>query len=298
MELRHLKHFVALAEYKNYGIAANKLNISQPSLSRSIQRLEEMLEVKLLERNSRYVKLTYFGCVVLKHGEKILGNVRLLESEVSLNRNQNASTLVLGAGVLAGPHIFHEILNKFTRNNLNYNVELCFRYVEELYSLLLKNEIDLFLAETKITELDKNPDLNIIPYCNAAGIFCCRPGHPLLDEKYLYTARFKDYQVALPRGTPAEIENLFDDLFDIRRDNFSGLLKFEEVHSILHSLKESDLICLLPDLAIQKELDAGTVVTLDVLNMPDIEVEYGLVTLKGKTLSQPAKAFIEFMKGR
>ncbi|MCL1049371.1 LysR family transcriptional regulator [Shewanella abyssi] len=298
MELRHLKHFVTLAEYKNYSLAAGQLNISQPSLSRSIQRLEKILDVKLMERNSRYVKLTYFGSVVLEHSQKILGNVSSLESDISLNVSQVASNLVLGGGVLAGPHILNELLSEFTKDNPNYNMELCFRYVSELYDLLVKGEIDLFLGETKITRLDQKSDLNIIPFCQSKGIFCCRSGHPLLSEEYLYTPRLKDYQVALPRGTPHEIESLFDDLFDIERKGFSGLVKFEEIHSILHSLHESDIICLLPDLVIQKELDAGRVATLNVLNMPEIEVEYGMVTLKDKVLSQATKEFIEFINNR
>lgn len=296
MELRHLKHFVTLAEYKNYSLAANQLNISQPSLSRSIQRLEKILDVKLMERNSRYVKLTYFGRVVLKYGEKILGDVAQMESEVGLNVGAVTSNLVLGGGVLAGPHILNELLSEFTRDNSSYDVEFCFRYVRELYDLLVKSEIDLFIGETKITGLDQQTDLNIIPFYQSKGIFCCRPEHPLLSEQYVFTPRLKDYQVALPRGTPLELEMLFDDLFDTSRNDFRGLVRFEEVHTILHSLYESDIICLLPDLVIQKELDAGRVAVLNVLNMPEIQVEYGLVTLKDKLLSQPTKEFIDFFQ--
>ena len=43
MELRHLKHFLVLAKIKNFNRAANQLNLAQPSLSRSIKKMEELL---------------------------------------------------------------------------------------------------------------------------------------------------------------------------------------------------------------------------------------------------------------
>ncbi|NKF52637.1 LysR family transcriptional regulator [Shewanella sp. WXL01] len=296
MELRHLKHFVTLAEYKSYSLAASELNISQPSLTRSIQRLESLLEAKLMERNSRFVKLTYFGNIVLKHSEKILSSVSDLEAEVKLPRDDSFNDIVLGGGNLVASHVYDSILVEFTRKYPNFNVELCYRYVEELYGLMLKGELDVFLAETRITQLDKMPDIDIIPYCESKGVFCCRPGHPLLKEKYLFTPRLKDYQIALPRGTPVEITSAFDDLFDTEREYFSGLVRFEEIHTIKHSLYNSDMICLLPDVIVKQELEAGRLVLLNINNMPQIDVAYGIVTMKGKPIKPAVKKFIEFVQ--
>ena len=65
MELRHLKHFLVVAQLKHFHQAAIQLNLAQPSLSRSIQKMEDLLGVKLLERTSRTVNLTPFGEVVV-----------------------------------------------------------------------------------------------------------------------------------------------------------------------------------------------------------------------------------------
>ncbi|WP_394129079.1 LysR family transcriptional regulator [Shewanella maritima] len=296
MELRHLKHFVTLAEFKSFSLAANELNISQPSLTRSIQRLECLLEAKLMERNSRFVKLTYFGNVVLKHSEKILSSVNELEAEIKLPRDEVVNDIVLGGGNLVASHVYDSILVDFTKQYPNFNVELCYRYVEELYGLLLKGEIDVFLAETKITQLKSMPDIDIIPYCESKAVFCCRPEHPLMSEKYLFTPRLNDYQIALPRGTPSEIIDAFDDLFDTERDNFCGLVRFEEIHTIKHSLYNSDMICLLPDVIIKQEVAEGRLALLDIQNMPKIDVEYGIVTMKGKPTKEPVRKFIEFVQ--
>jgi DNA-binding transcriptional LysR family regulator len=72
IELRHLRYFLAVAEELNFGRAAERLNITQPSLSRQIQNLEKELVIILFERNQRQIKLTSPGQIFLTEVEQIL----------------------------------------------------------------------------------------------------------------------------------------------------------------------------------------------------------------------------------
>jgi len=75
MELRDLQTFVTVVQYGSFTRAAEALYISQPTLSKSIQKLESSLKADLLRRTTRQLQLTDIGEVVYEHAQKILHSV-------------------------------------------------------------------------------------------------------------------------------------------------------------------------------------------------------------------------------
>ena len=95
-ELRLVRYFVAVAEAQNVTRAAERLNLSQPSLSAAVKQLEAQLGVELLARSGRGVTLTPAGELLLARGRELLEHADRVAEEVQARGATATGRLRLG----------------------------------------------------------------------------------------------------------------------------------------------------------------------------------------------------------
>ncbi|MCL2915845.1 LysR family transcriptional regulator [Shewanella corallii] len=299
MELRHLKHFMVLARVRHFNRAATELNLAQPSLSRSIQKLESLLGVKLLDRNAKTVKLTAYGELVQSHGEKILLSVDCLKEELDAMKGLNTGELVVGASPIPATSILGPVIGEFVRRHPLIGVDLKVDSWQPLYNSLIKGQLSLFIAETKGTGLDKCDDVDLLPLPEFSAVFCCRAGHPLLGKPGPLTmSDLRCYPLAIPRNLPASMFEIFGDLFSKERADFAGLVRFDQFQPIKASLQNCDMLAITPEIAIRDELAEHELISLNPLDMPELKAHFSVVTLKGQTQAPGASEFLTCLMPR
>ena len=130
MELQDVKEFVLLANLCNYQEAAEALFISQPTLSRHIQRLEKELGSKLFDRTTRRMRLSSFGKLFLPCAQELVCVEHSFREEYREYSRQTCETIRIRAIPAMAAYHFTDILAAFRSAHPQYRIE-----VEELVSL-------------------------------------------------------------------------------------------------------------------------------------------------------------------
>jgi DNA-binding transcriptional LysR family regulator len=124
MELRQLRHFVAVAEELHFGRAARRLRMAQPPLSQSIMRLEESLGAKLFERSSREVRLTPAGAALLSDARGILERADAAELAVKLTASAESTVLRVGFVPMSSSPALPQAIREFRKHRPRVEIEL------------------------------------------------------------------------------------------------------------------------------------------------------------------------------
>jgi LysR family hydrogen peroxide-inducible transcriptional activator len=143
MNLRDLRYFVALADARHFGKAAERSFVSQPTLSAQIKKLENYLGVQLIERQPRQVTLTETGAKILPLARSILAES---DEIVSLARNEHdplSGKLKVALIPTLGPYLLPLVTRKLRKQLPRLKLMLYEHQTQSLLERLRAGEIDL-----------------------------------------------------------------------------------------------------------------------------------------------------------
>ncbi|CDZ54905.1 Putative DNA-binding transcriptional regulator [Neorhizobium galegae bv. officinalis] len=132
-----------VARYASFGIAAEKLNVTQPALSKSIRALEESLDVRLLDRGPWGVKPTDYGQRLIEYGELVLSLTDEARNELDAMRGARRGRLRIGAVTTAMREIVPTAIKRFLNAQPEVDVSLNEELNSALYASLLNGAIDI-----------------------------------------------------------------------------------------------------------------------------------------------------------
>ncbi|RNB86937.1 LysR family transcriptional regulator [Brevibacillus fluminis] len=151
MELLQLQYFLAVARLEHVTEAARSLHVTQSSLSKTIQRLEEDLGVPLFDRSGRKLRLNEFGSRFLRRAERALFELEQGKQEIRDMTSAEQGTLELAVTTASAlPNILREFRKK--RPYVQYHVQML--SMQEMVTLLHRGEVDFCLSSPPIEEDD------------------------------------------------------------------------------------------------------------------------------------------------
>jgi LysR family hydrogen peroxide-inducible transcriptional activator len=181
LSLRDLEYVVAVTEERHFGRAAERCNVSQPSLSAQIRRLEEALGLTLFERTSRKVLPTARGEAVARQARAVLAEAQKLLVVAQEGADALSGRLALGAIQTLGPYLFPRVLRDLRQGFPDLLLTLTEGRTADLLDALREGRLDAVLLSPPIDEVG----LTLAPLFDEPFLLCCPADHPLARARAL-----------------------------------------------------------------------------------------------------------------
>lgn len=298
MNLRHLEHWLALAETGSFSRAADKLHITQSALSRSIQALEDELGGPLVDRIGKRNPLTPLGQAVLERARHIVQEAAELKQGAAVLQQGLLGHLRLGLGSGPGAMLMTPWLVYMAQHHPGVKVSVTRGPTELQLQQLRDRVLDALVVDVR--RVVPSADLRIGPTFDMPAGMVCRAGHPLL-KKYPKGVPFEavtQYPVAsIPLSD--EVARMLVARYGVRADPAQlTTLQCEEIDSLLDTVEQTDAIYLGILGAARRQLARGELVTLQVQPPLESGALLGMVTLAGRTELPVMRVFREFVQSQ
>lgn len=193
MTLTELRYLVALSETGHFRKAAEQCNVSQPTLSVAIKKLEEELGISLFERSRHKVTATPIGARIVSQAAVVLQETRNLRHLAEQGKDPLGSVLSVGAIYTVGPYLFPRLVSGLQQAAPDMPL-----YIEESYTAVLRGklasgQLDAIFVALPFTETDvvtrevyREPFVVLLP-----------EDHPLSRRKTVDPAALAEHRVLL-----------------------------------------------------------------------------------------------------
>src|SRR5690606_13995927 len=154
MTITQLNYVLAVAEFQNFTIAAEKCFVTQPTLSMQIQKLEEELDIKIFDRNKKPIQLTEVGKKIVEQAKNIVNEADRIQDIVEQQKGFIGGDFKLGIIPTIMPTLLPMFLNNFIKKYPKINLIIEEFTTEEIIKRLQKGQLDAAIAATPLNEPD------------------------------------------------------------------------------------------------------------------------------------------------
>ena len=180
MDLRQLRHFIAVAEEEHFSRAAKRANIVQSALSTSIRSLEQELGVQLFVRTTRQVRLTEAGRVLLEHARIVMDAAREAKEAVARVSDLERASLHLGAVPSLPPFLdLASLLAQFRDRFPSVDVHLIQGNSAQLLERVAEGKLDIAI----LPMAEPQPGVDTITLSREPLVAVCPLRHPLAGRR-------------------------------------------------------------------------------------------------------------------
>lgn len=287
MNIRYLKTFLAIVDHKTMNAAAKALNISQPSISQTINEMEYYYGVKLFDRLSRHLYLTPTGTQLLSYARYIVSTFD--EMEIFLKNSAQTPLLRIGVTAMFSSCFLSGIIKEMQKQHPTAELNIQGVSTPLIEKKLLNSELDLGIVEGKIN----HPDLVCQHLATDRLIFVCGRTHPFYGKQI----SFQDLndQAFITYGGSSYLRNLFHHMAEEKGIRYQEFWVCSGSESIKTAVMDGLGLCIISASICRSELASGALYEIPVEGM-DLTRKLMIVYHKNKFFHPMLHEFVRICK--
>lgn len=292
MDFRRLEVFVKVYQQKSFSKAGQALYLAQPTVSEHVRLLEEDLGLTLFDRQGKEVLPTPAGQLLFQYANQLMtlrqDSLRAMEQF----RDIGIGDLLIGGSNIPGQYLLPGLLGRFKERFPKIRINLLIGDTQNIQDKLLEGTIELGLVGAQVDhrqiscQLLTTDELTcILP----PGLYKAEPG--LVTAKVLFSLPFILREKG--SGTRKALEQAFKKI-NLEVKDLQVVAEMGSNEAIRQAVKAGVGISIISRRAVLDDLEQGRLQELKIKKLPLIRNFY-LITLRQRTLSPLAKAFMEFI---
>mgnify|MGYP002081731820 FL=1 len=284
MNLKHLLIFIEVATCKKMNLAAKRLSLSQPAVSKAILDLEDYYNIKLFERYPRELCITEAGKILLIHAKRVINYWNILEE--TMKNPTYRKPIQIGVTITIGNNILWDIL----KNYKSEKIKVIVNNTSKIEEKLLTNELDIGIVEGVI----RSNHLILKPILEDRLVLVCGKTHRFYYQNEDVMLEQLENESFIMREEGSGTRDLF--VSYIESEGYSINIDWEctETNVIIKGVVDGYGLTVISQRLVQKELEDGSLKVVNLKNFNWART-FNLVYHKNKLLSPDLKEFINLV---
>ncbi len=283
-----IQAFVAIAELGGFSKAAEHLHVTQTALTRRVQKLEAYLNLRLLDRTTRYVELTAVGREFLPQAKAIVSEMTLAVGRLKDMSKHARGSFTLACVPTMASHVLPAAIRRYAEAHPGNRIRLIDTSAYEVRDAVLHGQAEIGIG----VPTDRHPDLLETPLLEEPLMFFCREEHPLSERKSVTWSDMRETDLVVVSSMTAT--RVFTDYQLAKRGiSLSGAYEVQH-HATAISLVAAGVgAAILPASTLEEGARPG--VRRIPLTNPVVKRRISLIRRKNSTLSPAADAFFDLL---
>ncbi|UPA30959.1 LysR family transcriptional regulator [Terrisporobacter glycolicus] len=288
MTIRHLKIFIEVARTGKMSLAAQRLFISQPTVSQAIRELEDHYSQKLFERLSKKLYITSFGKELFSYATKVVEQFDNLEK--TMNDNLHIENLRIGASVTVGTCLLSRIIKEFHNLAPRVNTYAYVNNTTMVEKKLLESDLDIAIVEGEI----HSQDLVTTPVIDDYLVLLCNNNHPLSKKEKITLYDLQNQRFAM-REDGSGTREFFEQILHKYKIQIQLAYEASSTDTIRRAILDDDCLSLLSIHTFEEDIICGKIHIMKT-DLNPLKRSFKLVHHKDKIMTPSIITLKEILK--